>query len=40
MKRLLAQLRCNQNDMLDYRSSAVLVKGDHMKISFKLVANL
>ena len=37
---LLAQLRCNQNDMLDYRSSAVLVKGDHMQIPFKLAANL
>ena len=37
---LLAQLRCNQSDMLDYRSSAVLVKGDHMQIPFKLAANL
>ena len=37
---LLAQLRCNQNDMLDYRSSAVLVKGDHMRIPVKLAANL
>ena len=26
----------NQNDMLGYRSSVVLVKGDHMQISFKL----
>ena len=26
--------------MLDYRSSAVLVKGDHMQISFRLAANL
>ena len=25
-KRLLAHLRCNKNDMLDYRSSAVLSK--------------
>ena len=37
---LLAQLRYNQNDMLDYRSSAVLVKGDLMQIRFKLAANL
>ena len=35
-KRLLAQLRCNQNVMLDYRSRVILVKGDHMQISFKL----
>ena len=35
---LLAQLRCNQNDILKYR--AWLVKGDHMQITFKLAANL
>ena len=27
-------------NMLDYRSIAVLVKGDHMQISFKLAAKL
>ena len=35
-KSLLAQLRRNQKDMLDYRSRVALVKGDHMQISFKL----
>ena len=39
---LLAQLRCNQNDMIDYiqveRGS--IIKGDHMEIRFKLMANL
>ena len=39
-KSLLAQSRCNQNDMVDYRSSAVPVKGVHMQMSFKLAANL
>ena len=38
-KSILAQLRCNQNDRLDW-SSAVLVKGDRMQIPFKLAAYL
>ena len=38
-KSLLAQLRCYQNDRLDW-SIAFLVKGDRMQIPFKLAAYL